>query len=297
MKIRPVIMAGGSGVRLWPLSREAAPKQLLPLVSEQSLLQQTLLRVQAGDFLAPIIICNEQYRFLVAEQLREAGIEGAQIVLEPVARNSAAAAGVGALLAERADPLSLVLLLPSDHVIRDVAGFRKAVEIAAGGAATDYLMTFGVAPTSSGDGVRVHSRGQRIGSLRPGCNAVATFVEKPDKAKASQLLAAGGHVWNSGMFMFKPRAFLNELKAFEPKILEAAQAAVEHAKRDLGLLAARRKPVRGIARYFHRLRGDGAYRAGSDLSVDVGLERSWFLVGDLGCRRRATGPTMPFRAM
>ncbi len=232
MRIRPVILAGGSGVRLWPLSRESVPKQLLPLVSEKSLLQQTLTRVASPAFLPPIIICNEQYRFLIAEQVRDAGITGAQIVLEPVARNSGAAAAVGALLSEAADPASLVLLLPSDHVIRDVAGFQASVDVAAGGAAADFLMTFGIAPTYAATEygyIRIGSKVDRA----PGCMTVAKFVEKPNRGDAEQLLAAGGHVWNSGMFMFRPQVFLSELKTFEPKILEAARGAIERAQKDL----------------------------------------------------------------
>ena len=235
MKIRPVIMAGGSGSRLWPLSREAAPKQLLPLVSDRSLLQQTLLRVSAPTFLPPIIVCNEQYRFLIAEQIRDAGIVGAQIVLEPVARNSAAAAAVGALLSEASEPGALVLLLPSDHVIRDVAGFQASVDVAAGGAVADFLMTFGVAPTSAATEYGYIRLGAKIDRAQ-GCAAVATFVEKPDRAKAEQLLATGGHVWNSGMFMFRPQVFLSELKTYEPRILDAARGAVEKARKDLDFI-------------------------------------------------------------
>jgi mannose-1-phosphate guanylyltransferase/mannose-6-phosphate isomerase len=235
MKIRPVVLAGGSGVRLWPLSREAVPKQLLPLVSDRSLLQQTLARIASPSFLPPIIICNERYRFLIGEQVREMGIESAEIVLEPVARNSGAAGAVGALLAEKSDPSSIVLLLPSDHVIRDVAGFRSSVDVAAGGAQAGYLMTFGVAPTYPAVEYGYIRIGDKIAAA-PGCMAVAKFVEKPDRAKAEQLLAAGGHVWNSGMFMFRPQAFLAELKQHQPKIIDAACAAVERAGRDLGFL-------------------------------------------------------------
>jgi mannose-1-phosphate guanylyltransferase/mannose-6-phosphate isomerase len=235
MKIRPVIMAGGSGSRLWPLSREAVPKQLLPLVSDRSLLQQTLTRVLGPAFLPPIVVCNEQYRFLIAEQIRDAGIADAQIVLEPIARNSGAAAAVGALLSEASDPTALVLLLPSDHVIRDVAGFHASVQVAAGGAAADFLMTFGVAPTCAATEYGYIRLGAKIDRAQ-GCAAVATFVEKPDRAKAEQLLASGGHVWNSGMFMFRPQVFLSELKTYEPKILDAARAAVQKARKDLDFL-------------------------------------------------------------
>lgn len=235
MKIRPVVLAGGSGVRLWPLSREAMPKQLQPLISDRSLLQQTLRRVSTPEFLPPIIICNDQYRFMIAEQVREAGVRGARIVLEPAARNSGPAAAVGALLADAMEADTLVLLLPSDHVISDTTGFLSSVEVAARGAAADHLMTFGVAATSAATEYGYIRLGAKLEGV-PGCIAVAVFVEKPDRPKAEQLLAAGGHVWNSGMFMFRPQTFITELGRYEPQILEAAKGAIAAAREDLDFL-------------------------------------------------------------
>lgn len=235
MTIRPVVLAGGSGVRLWPLSREAVPKQLLPLVSERTLLQETLLRVAGPEFLKPIVICNEQYRFLIAEQMRAIGMQDALIVVEPVGRNSAVAAAVGALLTERDDRDALVLLLPSDHAIRDTKAFHASVAVAANGARAEHLMTFGVKPTFAATEYGYIRIGEALQRAQ-GCAAVAEFVEKPDKARAEKLLAAGGYAWNSGMFMFLPSVFLGELGLHEANILAAARGGVEHAKRDLDFL-------------------------------------------------------------
>lgn len=254
MKIRPVILAGGSGVRLWPLSRETMPKQLLSLNSRHSLFQETLLRVNSQEFLPPIVICNDQYRFLIAEQVHNLGIDTAEIILEPIARNSCAAAAVAALLSERMEPDSIVLLLPSDHAIADVKAFREAVERASAGATAEFLMTFGVVPR----GPATEYGYIRVGSPlegAPGCMRVAAFVEKPDLSKAQRLLTEGGNVWNSGMFVFRPRVFLDELERFEPAVARAAEAALQGAKRDLGFL---------------RLDGDH-FRKSPNISIDYAV--------------------------
>jgi mannose-1-phosphate guanylyltransferase / mannose-6-phosphate isomerase len=235
MNIRPVILAGGSGVRLWPLSRENTPKQLLPLLSERTLLQETLLRVRGGLFLSPIIICSERYRFLVAEQVRDVGFADASIVLEPVARNSCAAAAVASLISEQVSPDAVALVLPSDHAIGDTAGFHKAVQTASGGARAGYLMTFGVEPTRPATEYGYIRVGAALASAA-GCSEVAEFIEKPDAARARELLALGGTVWNSGMFLFNPGVFLEELERFEPAIARAAKSAVEKSGRDLGFI-------------------------------------------------------------
>jgi mannose-1-phosphate guanylyltransferase/mannose-6-phosphate isomerase len=234
-RIHPVVMAGGSGTRLWPLSRQAYPKQLLPLASERSMLQETLRRVATAVFAPPILICNQDHRFIIAEQMREAGIAGGQIVLEPVGRNTAPAAAAGALIALNADPDALVLLMASDHVIRDVEGFRAAVELAAKAAKAGKLVTFGIKPDRPETGYGYIRAGAPLpGSV--GCFAVERFVEKPDLKTAESYLAEGGYAWNSGMFLFSAKAYLAELGRLEPAMLAAVKEAVEKGARDLDFL-------------------------------------------------------------
>lgn len=233
--IHPVVMAGGSGTRLWPLSRAAFPKQLLPLASEQSMLQETLKRVAVPGFGAPILICNQDHRFIIAEQMRAAGITGGRIVLEPVGRNTAPAAAVGAILAQQADPGALVLLMASDHVIRDVKGFRDAVGIAARAASKGRLVTFGIRPDRPETGYGYIRRGGDLEGA-PGCFAVDRFVEKPDLKTAESYLAEGSYAWNSGMFLFSAKAYLAELGRLEPAMLAAAEESVAKGTTDLDFL-------------------------------------------------------------
>jgi mannose-1-phosphate guanylyltransferase/mannose-6-phosphate isomerase len=229
--LQPVILSGGSGTRLWPLSRELFPKQLLNLQGgDETLLQATLARtVGLPDLAPPVIVCNEAHRFLVAEQVRSLGVAGARIVLEPCARNTAPAIALAALAA---DPDSLLLVLPADHVIRKPADFQSTVRRAIPLAEEGRLVTFGVVPESPETGYGYI----RCGAPRGQGFEIARFVEKPDRATAEGFLADGGYLWNSGMFLFKASRYLEELARYAPAMFEAAKSAVASAKSDLDFL-------------------------------------------------------------
>jgi mannose-1-phosphate guanylyltransferase/mannose-6-phosphate isomerase len=228
----PVVLSGGSGTRLWPLSRELKPKQLLPLVSERTMLQETVLRTKsfAAPVGAPIIVCNENHRFLVAEQLRAIEVPAGAIVLEPVGRNTAPAVAVAALLATATDPTSdpLLLVLAADHVILDTAAFGAAVDAAVQAASAGKLVTFGVVPTSPETGYGYLLRGADHG----GWSVLERFVEKPDLETAKSYLASGRYLWNSGMFVLSARAYLEELARHAPKMLASCREAVAGAAVD-----------------------------------------------------------------
>lgn len=233
MTIRPVILSGGSGTRLWPLSRAAYPKQLMPLVGKESLLQETVQRVSdPKQFSAPLLICNDEHRFLVAEQLRALGVKPEAIVLEPVARNTAAAVAAAALMAE---PGSLLLILPSDHYIQDTGAFRAAAAKAAKAAEAGQLVTFGIQPRSPETAYGYIRRGEPLKNVA-GCQKVAAFVEKPDAATAAKYLASGEYFWNAGMFLFRADRFLAELARFEPAIKAAVEKSVAGSTRDLDFI-------------------------------------------------------------
>jgi mannose-1-phosphate guanylyltransferase/mannose-1-phosphate guanylyltransferase/mannose-6-phosphate isomerase len=230
--IYPVILSGGAGTRLWPLSRELYPKQLLPLVSENSLLQDTARRATGADFAAPLIVCNDEHRFIIAEQLRQMAIKPRAIVLEPAARNTAPAVAAAAILLLRDDPNALMLVLPSDHTIGDEAAFGRAVAAAAAAARSGRLVTFGITPIQPETGYGYICRGPALAGVT-GAFLIERFVEKPDLATAKTYLADGTWSWNSGMFLFPARLFLDELVKFEPAMADAAQRSVKSAHTDL----------------------------------------------------------------
>ena len=233
MTIHPIVLSGGSGTRLWPLSRAAYPKQLMPLVGERSLLQETIQRVaDPKDFAAPVLICNDDHRFLVAEQLRAIDCKAEEIVLEPVGRNTGPAVAAAALMAK---PESLLLILPSDHYIVHAAKFRAAIDVAAKAAEAGSLVTFGIKPTVPETGYGYIRRGEALAGTK-GAFKVAAFVEKPDAPTAKKYLAAGEYLWNSGMFLFRADRFLAELQKFEPAMLAAVKDAVAGAARDLDFI-------------------------------------------------------------
>jgi mannose-1-phosphate guanylyltransferase/mannose-6-phosphate isomerase len=232
MALHPVILCGGSGTRLWPLSRALLPKQFLPLAGERTMLQETVLRLAGLDVAAPAVVSHMEHRFLVAEQLRGAGVKPGLHLLEPEARNTAPAIAAAALCLEREDPQALLLVLPSDHVIQERERFHDAVRRAARLAAAGRLVTFGLVPRAPATGYGYIRRGDPDESV-PEAFAVAEFVEKPDRARASAFLAEGGYYWNSGMFLFGARRYLEELGRLRPDIMTAVEAAVRRSARDL----------------------------------------------------------------
>ena len=231
----PVILSGGAGTRLWPLSRELYPKQLLALTGTHTLLQQTVLRLEGLGASAPVIVCNEAHRFLVAEQLRALQVAPRAMLLEPCGRNTAPAIALGAHAALKnsaagahaADPVLLVQ--PADHLIRDIPAFQQAVRAALSAAQAGRLVTFGVVASRAETGYGYIQRGAAQGAAF----RIARFVEKPNRERAQEFLKAGGYYWNSGMFMFRARRYLEELERFAPEMARICTAAFRGATADL----------------------------------------------------------------
>ena len=233
MKMIPVILCGGAGSRLWPMSRKLLPKQFLPLVTEHTLLQDTALRLRGlAGASAPLVIANQEHRFLVGDQLSAIGIKPRALLVEPVGRNTAPAIAAAALQVAREEPDAVLLVLPSDHLIGDVAAFHRAARQAASLARDGYLVTFGITPTEPATGYGYIETGEPI-ARNKGAFRIRRFVEKPSLKRAKTFLAKRGFLWNSGMFAFTARRYLEDLGRFRPDILAAAKAALEGAARDL----------------------------------------------------------------
>jgi len=229
MQIKPVILSGGSGTRLWPLSRQLFPKQLLPLVDDHSMLQETVLRVKDLPEVTAetLVVCNEEHRFLVAEQMRSLQLPAQAIILEPEGRNTAPALSVAALALQ--DQECVMLVMPADHVIQDIAAFHQGITHAAALAAQGYVVTFGIVPERAETGYGYIEQGQAIDD-----NAfqVARFVEKPDRDTAQAYLAAGSFLWNSGMFVLTPQTWLTHLAALQPQMKQACEQAYANGQAD-----------------------------------------------------------------
>ncbi|MCF7982165.1 MAG: mannose-1-phosphate guanylyltransferase/mannose-6-phosphate isomerase [Pseudomonadales bacterium] len=234
----PVILAGGVGSRLWPLSREHYPKQFIPLIDEKLSLMQTTIQRLAGvpGILSPMIVCNEDHRFMVAEQLRKLEVESPTIILEPAAKNTAPADALAALKALAINEKAILLVLPADHLIRDNRAFHQAIAIGKKQAIKERLVTFGVTPTGAETGygyIRSEKPTGIPNEIDDGALSVAEFVEKPNLTDAQRFVASGDYYWNSGMFMFTAKAYLEELGKFAPDILQACENSFRGIQQDL----------------------------------------------------------------
>lgn len=267
----PVIMSGGSGTRLWPLSRQARPKQFLELIGQYSLLQQTMNRLQNIDKSSPIIVCNEEHRFLVAEQLRQLQ-QNASIILEPVGKNTAPTVALAAFNIVKQNPNAMLLVLAADHLIQNVEAFEQAVKTAKVCANDDFLVTFGIVPTKPETGYGYIEQGQPINDET---YQVVKFVEKPTEHQAQFYVDSGNYLWNSGMFLFKAKTYLAELKNYRPDIYKACEKAMSKAQPDMDFIRVDKEafsacPVDSI---------DYAVMEKTDKAAVVPLDAGWTDIG------------------
>ena len=270
--LTPVLLSGGVGSRLWPVSRETHPKQFLPLAGELSMLQETLQRTSGVEEAAPVVVCNEEHRFMVAEQLRQVSITPGALILEPQGRNTAPAVALAAIQALASDPQALLLVLPADHLIQDVAAFAAAVARAIPLAEQGRLMTFGVVPTSPETGYGYIQCGA---ALDTDLYNLERFVEKPDAATAQTYVEGGSHVWNSGMFLLSAATYLEQLGEHAPSILDCCRQAMDGARTDMDF-------VRPDAQAFLQCPSDSidyAVMEKTDVGGVVSLDCGWSDVG------------------
>lgn len=274
MKIVPIILLGGSGTRLWPVSRKNHPKQFLKLTGDQTLLQATLSRLKGIDNIeTPIVLCNEDHRFTAAEQLREIYADDlGDIILEPVGKNTAPAVAIGALRVLQQYEDAILLVLPADHVIKNIEAFQDAVRLAAESANRDKLVTFGIVPTKAETGYGYVKRGQEIENS---LHEVAEFVEKPNLETAEIYVHSGDYYWNSGMFMFNAKTYIDELEQFQPKMLSCCRESLDKSTHDLDFIRLDKEsftqcPANSI---------DYAVMEKTDKAVVVSLDAQWSDVG------------------
>ena len=273
--IVPVILSGGAGTRLWPVSRSMHPKQLLPIVAEESMLQVTVARFGGADgFAPPIVVGGEDHRFLISDQLAEAGCTPTTIILEPEGRNTAAAIALAAHVAQRIDPAAVLVVAPSDHVITDEAAFHAAIAAALPAAIDGHLVTFGIRPQGPETGYGYIEIGDAIDGLT-GVSAVARFVEKPDAVRAQAFLDGGRHAWNGGIFVFTASAYLAALARHAPAIAVACDAAMAGATTD----AAFTRPAKAAFLGCPNVSIDYAVMEHTDRAAVVPVEMGWSDVG------------------
>jgi len=253
--IHPILLCGGSGTRLWPLSRKSYPKQFVPLIGEETLFQASAARLSGEGFAAPMVLTNSDFRFIVTEQLAGAGIDPGAVLIEPAGRNTAPAVLAAALWLEQSDPEGLMLVAPSDHVVPDAAAFRAAITAGVPAAEAGQLVTFGIKPTHAETGYGYLELSEDPGDFSARPLALNRFVEKPDAARAEEMLASGRHLWNAGIFLFKVSAILAAFRAHAPDLVAPVQAAVTAGKPDLG---------------FFRLDPEAWHGAG-DISIDYAV--------------------------
>jgi mannose-1-phosphate guanylyltransferase / mannose-6-phosphate isomerase len=272
--ITPVLLSGGSGTRLWPVSRALHPKQLQPLLGDRTMLQETALRLKSDAFAAPLIVCNDEHRFTIAAQLQSIGIAPQSIVLEPKGRNTAPAAAVAALFLSQQAPEALMLLAASDHAIDNVASFHRTVGVAAKAARDGYLVSIGIMPTRPETGYGYIDRGAELPGV-PGAFAVRRFMEKPNRATAERFVASGSYLWNASIFLFRASTYLEELEKHAPDVLAQAVQAIDKCRRDLDF-------VRLDAESFAQCRSisiDYAVMERTQRSAVVPAEIGWSDVG------------------
>ena len=272
--ITPVVLSGGSGTRLWPLSRKLHPKQLLPLLNETSLLQDTINRLSGlKDLEKTVVICNEEYRFMVAEQVRSTSIGASAIILEPVGRNTAPAIALAAFNAMLTEEDAVLLVLPADHDVKNVVEFHKAIETGLEQALANHFVTFGIVPDSPETGYG-YIKAAKVVSVNE-VSDIDQFVEKPDFETATRYLDEGGYYWNSGMFMFKASEYLNALQEFAPEIYTACEKAMNVVKRDMDF-------IRVGAEEFKQCPGDSidyAVMEKAENAVVIPVDIGWSDVG------------------